>query len=113
MHPTYLMQFIPVGYEWIIIIIIIAGLLFFGYKKIPELARSFGGASTEFQKSRIEAERELNKLRNVGRENIDSDTREERRKQLEAIANTLGIDYINKNDEELKRTIEMEINKSK
>jgi sec-independent protein translocase protein TatA len=112
MHPTYLMQFIPVGYEWIIIIIIV-GLLFFGYKKIPELARSFGRASTEFQKSRIEAERELNKLRNVGRENIDSDTREERRKQLEAIANTLGIDYINKNDEELKRAIEMEINKSK
>jgi sec-independent protein translocase protein TatA len=112
MHPTYLMQFIPVGYEWIIIIIIV-GLLFFGYKKIPELARSFGRASTEFQKSRIEAERELNKLRNVGRENIDSDTREERRKQLEAIANTLGIDYINKNDEELKGAIEMEINKSK
>jgi sec-independent protein translocase protein TatA len=106
------MQFIPVGYEWIIIIIIV-GLLFFGYKKIPELARSFGRASTEFQKSRIEAERELNKLRNVGRENIDSDTREERRKQLETIANTLGIDYINKNDEELKRAIEMEINKSK
>jgi sec-independent protein translocase protein TatA len=106
------MQFIPVGYE-LIIIIIIVGLLFFGYKKIPELARSFGRASTEFQKSRIEAERELNKLRNVGRENIDSDTREERRKQLEAIANTLGIDYINKNDEELKRAIEMEINKSK
>jgi sec-independent protein translocase protein TatA len=49
----------------------------------------------------------------VGRENIDSDTREERRKQLEAIANTLGIDYINKNDEELRRAIEMEINKSK
>jgi sec-independent protein translocase protein TatA len=112
MHPTYLMQFIPVGYEWIIIIII-GGLLFFGYKKIPEIARSFGRASTEFQKSRIEAERELNKLRNVGRENIDSDTREERRKQLETIANTLGIDYINKNDEELKRAIEMEINKSK
>ena len=112
MHPNYLMQFIPVGYEWIIIIIIV-GLLFFGYKKIPELARSFGRASTEFKKSRIEAERELNKLRNVGRENIDSDTREERRKQLEAIANTLGIDYINKNDEELKRDIEMEINKSK
>jgi sec-independent protein translocase protein TatA len=106
------MQFIPVGYE-LIIIIIIVGLLFFGYKKIPELARSFGRASTEFQKSRIEAERELNKLRNVGRENIDSDTREERRKQLEAIANTLGIDYINKNDEELKRAIKMEINKSK
>jgi sec-independent protein translocase protein TatA len=71
------MQFIPVGYEWIIIIIIV-GLLFIGYKKIPELARSFGRASTEFQKSRIEAERELNKLRNVGRENIDSDTPEER-----------------------------------
>lgn len=106
------MQFIPVGYEWIIIIIIV-GLLFFGYKKIPELARSFGRAGTEFQKSRIEAERELNKLRNVGRENIDSDTREERRKQLEDIANTLGIDYINKNDEELRRAIEMEINKSK
>ena len=112
MHPTYLMQFIPVGYEWIIIIIIV-GLLFFGYKKIPELARSFGRASTEFQKSRIEAERELNKLRNFGRGDTDSNSDKVSREKLEAIANKLGIDYTNKDDEELRRAIDIEINKSR
>jgi len=35
------------------------------------------------------------------------------REKLEAIAETLGIDYTNKNDEELRVAIEAEINKNK
>jgi sec-independent protein translocase protein TatA len=40
--------------EWIIIIAIIVVVLF-GAKKLPELARSFGRATTEYEKAKIEA----------------------------------------------------------
>ena len=100
---NFLMQ-IPFGVEWIFIIIIIV-VLFFGVKKIPELAKSFGKATAEFEKAKLEAKRELERYKNespnVGRE------------KLESIAETLGIDYTNKNDEELKQAIEKEINKNK
>ena len=46
----------PTGYEFLIIIVIIV-VLFFGVKKIPELARSFGKARAEYEKARIEAEK--------------------------------------------------------
>ncbi len=47
------------GYETIIIVVIIAGALIFGAKKIPELARTFGKAKGEFEKGKLEAEKEL------------------------------------------------------
>jgi sec-independent protein translocase protein TatA len=98
------MQFAGLGgLEWVIIIGLIV-VVFFGVRKIPELARSFGKASAEFQKARIEAKRELQQMKsggNVGRE------------KLEAIADSLGIDYTNKNDDELRAAIEIELNKSK
>jgi sec-independent protein translocase protein TatA len=51
---NYLMQLAGFGgIEWIIIIAIIVAL-FFGVKKIPELARSIGRASGEFAKAKIE-----------------------------------------------------------
>ena len=99
-----LMQFAGLGgLEWIIIIGLIV-VVFFGVRKIPELARSFGKASAEFQKARIEAKRELQQMKsegNVGRE------------KLETIAESLGIDYTNKNDDELRTAIEIELNKTK
>ena len=99
-----LMQFAGIGgLEWVIIIGLIV-VIFFGVRKIPELARSFGKASAEFQKARIAAKRELQQMKsegNVGRE------------KLEAIADSLGIDYTNKNDDELRTAIEIELNKSK
>jgi sec-independent protein translocase protein TatA len=35
------------------------------------------------------------------------------REKLEAIADSLGIDYTNKNDDELRTAIEIELNKTK
>jgi sec-independent protein translocase protein TatA len=93
------------GFEWIIIIVIIV-LLFFGVKKIPQLARSFGKASSEYEKAKIEAKRELQQIKN-------QDTNKADREKLEAIADTLGIDYTNKNDDDLRVAIESEINKGK
>ena len=47
------------AYENVIIAVVIMGVLIFGAKKIPELARTFGKAKGEFEKGRIESEKEL------------------------------------------------------
>lgn len=46
------------GQEWIFIIII-AVVFIFGAKKIPELAKTLGKAKGEFEKGKIEGEKEL------------------------------------------------------
>ncbi len=46
------------GQEWIWIAVIIAVLLF-GAKKIPELAKTFGKAKGEYEKGKIEGDKEL------------------------------------------------------
>ncbi len=46
------------GQEWIIIVII-AAILIFGAKKIPELAKTLGRSRGEFEKGKMEGEREL------------------------------------------------------
>ena len=53
-----LFNFIPGGSEWIIVIVA-AGVLLFGAKKIPELAKTFGKAKGEYKKGEIEADKEL------------------------------------------------------
>ena len=99
-----LMQFAGLGgLEWVIIIGLII-VVFFGVRKIPELARSFGRAGAEYHKARIEAKKEIQEMKSGG--NVD-------REKLEAIADTLGIDYTNKNDDELRSAIDIELNKTK
>ena len=46
------------GQEWIILIVV-AVVLIFGARKIPELARTFGKAKGEFETGKIEGEKEL------------------------------------------------------
>jgi sec-independent protein translocase protein TatA len=107
-----IMQMIPTGFEWIFIVIIVV-VIFFGAKKIPDLARGFGKATSEFEKARIEAKRELRELKNAGTSSTTTATNTAaNREKLESIADTLGIDYTDKNDEQLRLAIETEINKS-
>jgi sec-independent protein translocase protein TatA len=93
------------GVEWIIVILIIV-VLFFGAKKIPELARSLGKASSEFQKARIDAKKTIENDRDstTTKKNVD-------REKLESIAETLGVDYSNKDDQDLKNAIDSELKK--
>jgi len=49
---------IPMGSEWIIILIAV-GVLIFGAKKIPELARTLGKSKGEYEKGRIESEKDV------------------------------------------------------
>ncbi len=92
------------GAEWLWLIVII-GVLLFGAKKIPELARSLGKATGEYEKARLEAEREIR--------GYASSSIKPSREKLEEIAKTLGIDYKDKSDDELIEDIERAINRSK
>ena len=47
----------------IIIVVVVIGVLIFGAKKIPELAKTFGKAKGEFEKGRIEGEKELDEFK--------------------------------------------------
>jgi sec-independent protein translocase protein TatA len=111
--PLNMMQMIPSGFEWIFIVVIVV-VLIFGAKKIPDLARGFGKATTEFEKARIEAKRELREIKNAGTSSSTTTTADTAasREKLESIADTLGIDYTDKNDDQLRLAIETEINKS-
>ncbi len=51
------------AYENVIIAVVVIGVLIFGAKKIPELARTFGKAKGEFEKGRIESEKELKEFK--------------------------------------------------
>ena len=50
------------GYEWVWIIVIV-GVLLFGAKKIPELARTLGKSKGEFEKGKMEGDKELKDLK--------------------------------------------------
>lgn len=89
------------GLEWIIIAAIIIAL-FFGVKKIPELARSFGRASGEYEKAKIEMRKEVDRVKSA-------DTAQ--REKLESVAEKLGINPVGKSDEELRQEIEKDISK--
>ena len=52
-----LMMFVG-GYEWVWIIVIV-GVLLFGAKKIPQLARTLGKSRGEFEKGKMEGDKEL------------------------------------------------------
>lgn len=50
------------GQEWIFIAIA-AGIIIFGAKKIPDLAKTLGKARGEYEKGKIESEKELRDLK--------------------------------------------------
>ena len=63
-----LMMFVG-GYEWVWILVIV-GVLLFGAKKIPQLARTLGKSRGEFEKGKIEGDKELKDIK----ENSDDKT---------------------------------------
>ena len=51
------------GSTEIIILVVVIGVLIFGAKKIPELAKTFGKAKGEFEKGKIEADKDLKEFK--------------------------------------------------
>jgi sec-independent protein translocase protein TatA len=65
-----------------------------------------GKASSEFQRARIDAKKTLETDRYSSSTSKSLD-----REKLESIAETLGVDYSNKNDQDLRQAIESELKK--
>ena len=56
----------PGGWEWVLIILLV--LVFFGAKKIPELARGLGRGIREFKDATREIKRDIDKAGEVEEE---------------------------------------------
>jgi len=59
-----------------VLIVLIALLLLFGGRKLPELARALGKSMSEFKKGRIEGERDEATLAESDRKTTDEDSPE-------------------------------------
>jgi sec-independent protein translocase protein TatA len=86
------------GIEWVILLIIIAVLLLYGPKKLPELARGVGRALGEFRRGKMEIEREINS------EISQLDTRD-MRNRLEKVAGALAVPVAGRSELEVKLDI--------
>jgi len=93
------------GIEWIILLIILAVLFLFGPQKLPELARGVGRALGEFQRGRMEIEREI-RGQFAALPAADVKTREQR------VADALGISTPGKSETQLKIEIARAIDKA-
>jgi len=80
------------GWEWIVVIAIVAVLLLWGPKKLPELARSIGEAKRELKKA-SEGEAETSK------------PKEETDDAVIRIAKQLGISTESKTKEQIEQEI--------
>ncbi len=61
-----------IGSTEIIILVVVIGVLIFGAKKIPQLAKTFGKSKGEFEKGKIEADKELKDIK----EEVDNITKD-------------------------------------
>jgi sec-independent protein translocase protein TatA len=108
MLESYLMSI--GGSEWIIIGLLIV-ILLFGSKKLPEFSRTIGKAMGEFEKVRtMSLKQRIEDDSNYVGPRIAQAVDNERHK-LEMLAESLGINHINKNDEELRLLILEKINR--
>ena len=57
MHALLAIGGLPGGMEWILIVLVV--LIFFGAKKIPELARGLGKGIREFKDATKEVKKEI------------------------------------------------------
>lgn len=96
---------LPGGFEWIIILIIIAVLLLFGPQKLPELARGVGRALGEFRRGKIEVERQISE------ELTGMDVRDTRAR-MEKAASALAIPTSGRSEIQLKLDIARAVDKA-
>lgn len=80
-------------------------LLLFGAKKIPEFAKSLGKAKGEFERGKLEVEKEIRESR-LKEHNTDSET------SIQKAAKNLEIDTTGKTDDVLKKEIAEEMSAS-
>jgi len=89
---------LPSGFEWIILLIIIAVLLLFGPQKLPELARGVGRALGEFRRGKMEVERQIS-------EELSTLEVKDTRVKVEKAAGVLAIPTTGRSELQLKLDI--------
>ena len=96
------------GSEWIIIIFV-ALVILLGANRLPDVARKFGKAAGEYTKTKNEVQNQFNDFTNTNLD-VTGPVQNERQK-LEKIAKSLGVDFNNKSDDELRDIISSKIGK--
>ncbi len=89
---------LPGGFEWIIILIIIAVLLLFGPQKLPELARGVGRALGEFRRGKMEVEKQIS-------EELSEMDMKASRAKIEKAASILGVPSSGRSEIQMKLEI--------
>jgi len=97
------------GSEWFIIAFV-AIVLFLGSKRLPELSRKLGKAVGEYNKTKNMIQNEIQNVTTGYNINVQGPVQTERQK-LEMTAKSLGIDFLNKSDEELRNIIASKMGK--
>jgi sec-independent protein translocase protein TatA len=93
------------GSEWLIVIVIVV-VLIFGANKIPDLAKSLGRASGEFQKGKVESEQEVARLKAQGTQPAQPETpAESDHDKLMRAAKELGISTDGRTDDEVRAEV--------
>jgi len=103
--PGDLTAQLPGGFEWIIILIIIAVLLLFGPQKLPELARGLGRALGEFRRGKMEIERQIS-------DEINAMDVKDMRSRVEKAAGALAIPTSGRSELQLKLDIARAVDKA-
>ena len=94
------------GSEWIIIIFV-ALVVLLGTNRLPDVAKKIGRAVGEYNKTKNQFQNNIKDLSNTNIE-ISGPVQNERQK-LEMIAKSLGINFTNKTDLELRESISSKI----
>lgn len=102
------MELVIGGPEWIWIVLL-AGILLFGSKKIPEVARAVGKAMGEFQKGRAEIEREISASTSAEFKTAPP-SKSLTKTELQKAAAAVGIDATVKSEDELREAIKRKLN---
>ncbi len=90
------------GSEWIIIIFV-ALVLILGTNQLPSAAKKLGRVVNEFNKAKNEVQNQMKDISNI---NLDiSGPVETERQKLEMIAKSLGVNVVEKSDDELRKII--------
>ena len=96
------------GSEWIIIIFV-ALIVLLGTNRLPDVARKFGKAAGEYNKTKNDVQKQFT---DFSSSNLDvQGPVESERQKLDTIAKSLGINSKNKTDDEIRFAISEKIGK--
>jgi len=98
------------GSEWIIIIFV-ALVILLGTNRLPDVAKKLGKAVGEYNKTKNEVQNQFKDFSNTNLD-VTGPVKNEREK-LESVASSLGIDFKNNTDDELREMISSKIGKQK